>query len=440
MGLFGHLALRNPFYYERLKDGSHWYIRDINSSLVNIKQGLEVGLSNPVLQPSLNLIARLFSSAIFSEVNEDLEPVENSAIVELLKRPNIYQSQMDFLEQFIWFKYCYGFMYMYPVHPVGVRTAERTSLNNLNTSFIKFDDNFRTPILFKQSDTKQVLEQTFEYEDQSNEQKLNIAVNKIIPFYDLANGINSESYSNINSNSNNLLTAPSRLLSIKTEISNINQAGIAKNKAIQTNGRELFSNKNSTLGTAMPLKKDEKTEIQNRLNNQYGLGSRMSRSIVTDSSLVWQSLHIKLDELGLDGSRQADAWTILTALGIPLDLADKTSTYENKKQAMLGFMQNNIMPQMNDFTNSLTNYFELEGTKLIGTYDHLPIMQEVSKMELETTRKKAEILEILLRNGVNPEEALTLLEWTDLTIIPNNTNNLKQISWQERTEQHLHPQ
>ncbi len=432
MGLFGHLSLRNPFYYERLKDGSHWYIRDINSSLVDIKQGLEVGLSNPVLQPSLNLIARLFSSAIFSEVNEDLEPVENSAIVELLKKPNLYQSQQDFLEQFLWFKYCYGFVYIYPVHPVGIRTAERTSLNNLNTSFIKYDDDFKTPIVFKQSDAKKILEQTFEYEDQSNEQKLNLAVKSIIPFYDLANGINSESYSNLNSNSNNLLTAPSRLLSIRTEISNVSQGGIAKNKAIQTNGRELFSNKNSTLGTAMPLKRDEKKEIQNRLNNTTGLGSNRSRAIVTDSSLVWQSLHIKLDELGLDKSRQADAWTILTALGIPLDLADKTSTYENKKQAMLGFMQNNIMPQMNDFTNSLTNYFGLEGTKLIGTYDHLPIMQEISKTELETNKKKAEILEILLRNGVNPEEALTLLEWTDLTIIPNNinnTNNLKQISW-----------
>lgn len=409
------------FHYERLKDGSHWYIRDINSSLIDIKDGLNVGLSNPVLQPSLNLIARLFSSAKFSEVNEDLEPVENSTLVELLKKPNLYQSQQDFLEQFIWFKYCFGFMYMYPVHPVGVRTAERTTLNNLNTSFIKFDDNFRTPIVFKEVDSKKVLEQKFEYDDQDNKQKLNLEVGKVIPFYDLANGISGENYSNGCTNRNNLLTAPSRLLSIQTELSNVKQAGIAKNKAIQTNGRELFSNKNSTLGTAMPLKKGEKEEIKTRLNHQTGLGSGRSRAIVTDSSMVWQSLHIKLKELGLDESKQADANTILTGLGIPLDLADKTSTYENKQQAMLGFMQNNIMPQMNDFTNSLSNYFELEGTKLIGTYDHLPIMQVIKETELETTKKKAEILDMLLKSGVKAEDALLLLEWNELTI--NNTNN-----------------
>ena len=333
MGIFGNLSLRSPFYYERLKDGSHWYIKDINTSLLNVKEGLEVGLTNPVLQPSLNLIARLFSSVKFSEVNESGEPVENSTIVELLKNPNIYQSQQDFLEQLIWFKYCFGFMYMFPVHPVGVKKAERTSLNNLNTSYIKFDDNFTTPIVFKKADEKKILEQKFEYEDQGNEQKLNLEVGKIIPFYDLANGLGTNS-SYSDSSCNNLLTAPSRLLSIKTELSNVHQAGIAKNKAIQTNGRELYSNKNSSVGATMPLSLEEKTDIQNKLNNDTGLGSGRSRAVVTNASMEWQSLHIKLKELGLDESKTADANTILTALGIPLDLADKTSTYENKQQAM----------------------------------------------------------------------------------------------------------
>jgi hypothetical protein len=419
MSLFGSLSLRNPFYYERLKDGSHWYIRTTDTSLLDINDGLKVGLTNPVLQPSLNLIARLFSSAKFSEVNEDLEPVENSTLVELLKKPNLYQSQQDFLEQFIWFKYCFGFMYMYPVHPVGVRTAERATLNNLNTSYIKYDDNFKTPIVFKKSDALKIADQKFTYEDQGNEQKLNLAVKQVIPFYDLANGIASSSYSNSSTNTNNLLTAPSRLLSIQTELSNVHQAGIAKNKAIQTNGRELFSNKNSGVGVAVPLSKPEKLEIERKLNNETGLGSNRSRAIVTNASMEHKSLHIKLLELGLDQSKTADANTILWALGIPLDLADKTSTYENKEQAMLGFMQNNIMPQMNDFTNSLSNYFGLEGTKLIGTYDHLPIMQVIKETELKTIRSKAEVLEILLTSGIDPEEALTLLEWSDLTITPN---------------------
>lgn len=420
MSIFGSLSLRNPFYYERLKDGSHWYIKKTNTSLLDVNDGLKVGLTNPVLQPSLNLIARLFSSAKFSEVNEDLEPVENSTLVELLKNPNLYQSQQDFLEQFIWFKYCFGFMYMYPVHPVGVRTAERATLNNLNTAYIKYNDNFKTPIIFKKSDALKIAEQKFTYEDIANEQKLELEVKKVIPFYDLANGISSSSDSstNSNTNSNNLLTAPSRLLSIQTELSNVYQAAIAKNKAIQTNGRELYSNKNSGVGVSTPLSLPERDEIQRRLDSDTGLGSNRKRSLVTNASIEWQSLHIKLKELALDDSKTADANTILWALGIPLDLADKTSTYENKEQAMLGFMQNNIMPQMNDFTNSLSNYFGLEGTKLIGTYDHLPIMQVIKETELKTIQSKAEVLEILLRNGVNPEEALLLLE-LDLTIIPN---------------------
>ncbi len=413
MGLFsGHFTLRNPFVYERLRDGTHSYTHTLNEKLldIDIKHGLKVGLTNPVLQPSLNLIARLFASAKFSEVNEDGKEVENSEIVNLLKNPNLYQSQQDFLEQFIWFKYCFGFMYMYPVHPVGMRTAEKTTLNNLNTSYITYGNNFKTPIVFKKSDAKNIMDQRFEYDDQKNEQTLNLPVKSIIPFYDLANGIESS----------NLLTAPSRLRSIRTELSNVQQAGTAKNKAIQTNGRELFSNKNSGKGTTMPLAKGEKDEIENRFNHGTGLGSHRSRAVVTNASMEWQSLHIILKDLGLDESKTADANTILHALGIPIELGpDKTGTFENQNMALLGLMQNNIMPQMNDLTSSLTNYFGLETTKLIGTYDHLPIMREVSKMQLETTRKKAETLKILLDSGVDAESATTLLEWTDLNITTN---------------------
>ena len=167
MGLFsGHFTFRNPFIYERLRDGTHSYTHTLNENLldVDVKHGLKVGLTNPVLQPSLNLIARLFASARFSEVNEDGKEVENSEIVNLLKNPNLYQSQQDFLEQFIWFKYCFGFMYMYPVHPVGMRTAEKTTLNNLNTAYITYGNNFKTPIVFRKADAKNIMDQRFEYD------------------------------------------------------------------------------------------------------------------------------------------------------------------------------------------------------------------------------------------------------------------------------------
>lgn len=414
MHLFGSWGVRNPIYYERLKDGTHSYERLLDSKIISLKeleQCLKVSLTNPVLQPSFNLIARLFSSAKFLEVDKDGKPVENSKIVELLENPNIYQSQQDYLEQFIWFKYAYGYLYVYPVHPIGMRNAEKTSLYNLKTSLITYDNDFKTPILFKKSDKKKVLEQEFTYEDTDNDQTLDIEIGKIIPYYDLANGIGAS----------NVLTAPSRLLSIKTEISNIDQAGTGKNKAIQTNGRELFSNKTSKAGTAMPLQPKEKEEMQRKLNIGYGLGSNRSRSLVVNASMEWQSLHIKLSELGLDDSRKADANTILGALGIPLDLFDDDTTYENQEQSLLGFMQNNIIPQMNDFTNSLTNYFELENTNIIGSYDHLPIMASIKEMQINTIKTKAEVLESLLRSGIDPQEALTLLEWSDLKLNKQNT-------------------
>jgi hypothetical protein len=63
-----------------------------------------------------------------------------------------------------------------------------------------------------------------------------------------------------------------------------------------------------------------------------------------------------------------------------------SSTYENKDKAMLNYVQNSIQPDANNTMNSFASAFGLidKGESLVASYNHLPVMQLVTKAKIET--------------------------------------------------------
>jgi len=204
-----------------------------------------------------------------------------------------------------------------------------------------------------------------------------------------------------------MLTAPSRLDSLKHPLSTIEKAYQAKNVVIGTNGRELFTSGGNGGASAMPFGDTEQTRIQNKLNNETGLGRGRSRSIATRSDVNWESLHIVLKDLGLDESVAEDAAIIVLAFNIPLELlSNKTATYENQVQAQIGYIQSVIQNHVDDYANSLTKMFKLpEGEKIIGSLAHLPIMQEVENMRVDSVLKRTVAISNLVRSGLTLEQS-----------------------------------
>jgi hypothetical protein len=155
----------------------------------------------------------------------------------------------------------------------------------------------------------------------------------------------------------------------------------AKNIVINSNGKELFVNKTQGNMAKVMMHQEEKDDLQRKLNANHALGAGRSRSIFSNSDLLWQSLHIKLKELGLDDSVVSDAKVVINALGIPPELYSvdgNSATFENQSKAVIHFIQGKIQAEMNDFTNTLNMRF---GTKLKGTFDHLPIFREAEKQK-----------------------------------------------------------
>ena len=368
MGLFNW---SKNWFFERDKTGDTFYYKvgHGNPKWDMIEDKIEMAYSHPILRPGIQLIANYFSRVKFTDGGN-----EDSPLIRLLKKPNIYMTQDDFLKQFIWFKYAAGFVYQMPVSVLDDSDIKRVKfLYNLNPSLIEFDDSFKTTLPMTMGAASKELNKRFLY-DQYN-QRLEPRLKDILPYYDLANGLVTYG------DDQNMWYAPSRLDAIKKPLINVDKAFNAKNIVINSNGKELFVNKTQGNMAKVMMKEPERNDIIRKLNTEYSPGTGKSRSIVTDSDLAWQSLHIKLKELGLDESVVADAKTIIGALGIPPELYSvdgNSATFENQSKAVIHFVQGKIQTEMNDFCNTLNMKY---GTDLQGTFDHLPIFREAEKQK-----------------------------------------------------------
>lgn len=383
--------------YERDKTGNHWYhVGNQNACWADLHDKINVAIEHPILMPALNYRARHFSNVSFDVIDNEGVSVGDHWMLDLLEEPNPDQSKTDLLEQYIWYKYVFGFVYLYPIGPKGFQPS---TLYNLDSSLIKYPENFKTKFILN----TEKRDQQFLYDDTSNEQRIRLTMDDIIPFYDLPNGLRE----------NFLVTAPSRLDALKKPLHTVNLAYDAKNVAIKTNGREMFTSSDKDM-TGKTIGDREKSEIERRLMNNYGLGAGKMRSIATGVNIKYQSLHIQLADLGLDESVINDAEKIVIGMGIPpngLRYNANESTFENQKTSEINFIQNEIQTEMDDFTNSLTNkYLKQEGLQLIGKYDHLPILQNDLNKKFDTILKKLEVLKAARETGLNIEDSISLSE------------------------------
>jgi hypothetical protein len=206
----------------------------------------------------------------------------------------------------------------------------------------------------------------------------------------------------------NFYETKSRLDGLKQTLINTGDSLIAKNIILKTNGKELISGGNNE---HFPLSGDDKEKAESLLQNNYGLGWFRKRGIVTKASITYQSMHIALRDLGLDESVKVDGNLIYTALHIPKDIISleaKKTTYNNFKESMVSYIQNEMQASINSFTDVFNKLLVDEDFKLVGSYEHLPIMQFILIERYEGVSKKAKALNDLLITGVPKEVALEM--------------------------------
>ena len=423
--------------WNRDSSGNNWYVENNGNGFGSgeNQSNLEISQNHPILTPALLFISKLFSQAEFKVVNKETGKEEkNHWLIKLLNKPNLYQTQSDFLESLQFIQIAQGKAVGYLKRPIGFSGAEDIdSIYLLDSDLIEWplkykDTNFRSPMLSARA--KGIADNEIIKYDENGE-NLKIKVKDLIFFYDLPNMLQKNFY-DVNS----------RLDGLRQTLINTNDSLIAKNIILKTNGKELISGGNNE---HFPLMGDDKEKAENLLQNNYGLGWFRKRGIVTKASINYQSLHIALRDLGLDESVKVDGNLIYTALHIPKDIISleaKKTTYNNFKESMVSYIQNEMQASTNAFADVLNQLIDDSDYKLVGSYEHLPIMQFILIERYEGISKKAKALNDLLITGVPKEVALEMcgfdkdLQLEEIQVISASQNsNIENNQTQEDGEE-----
>lgn len=394
--------LRN-WLFERDVNGNFWYTTS-SDRWAKATDNLTLAQNHPFLTPGLLFISNLFAQGEFKVIRKSTgKEVPNHWILTLLKNPNYYQTMIDLLESFEFMKIARGQVVLYTRR--GSTSAKPDSLYILDPKLITYPNGFVSPAGFRRRDNR-IENQTVIYDKQG--ENLEIKVKDLLFFYDLPAGFTqADKIENKDGDYSNRFVSGSRVDGIKQTLINTLDSHTAKNIILRTNGKEIISGESN----GMPLLPNEKKEAETIWGKGYGMMKGVGRTWFAKSAVKWQSAHIAVRDLGLDESTKVDANIVYTALHIPKDIISieaKKTTYNNFKESMVSFIQNSIQAMMNDFTAGLNKSLIEDGFELIGSYEHLAVMQFIELERNSVLNGKLTSLQTMISLGFDPVVALEL--------------------------------
>jgi hypothetical protein len=364
MGLFDFLK-RNTINVERDRNGNYTYNFLDNHGFTNSEKYLEYSLNNPVLLSIISLRCKIYSQMKIMHLNSAGKPIENSSVLQLFKQPNYFQSQEDFLFQQMWFLSAVGTNLTYKVDSLG----ETKSMYNLLPSEIDLNKSNKVKsFIYTKAELKNYGERKIKYT--LDGEVFDISLKNLIPTYDLANGLTIDS----------LMKSPSRLKGISKTIENIEENLLSKNVNLKMSQKYLMASQGD--GNEAQIQDGDRKDILSKVSQKSLL--------ITNANIKAQHLVSDMKKLFLDEQFSNDALTCLNAFDMSKDVlnyfSNGSSTYENKDKAMLNYVQNSIQPDANNTMNSFASAFGLidKGESLVASYNHLPVMQLVTKAKIET--------------------------------------------------------
>lgn len=377
--------------WTRDSNGENFYDLNALGEWTGDMSNLKMAQNHPILTPALLFVSKLFSQAQFEIKNTRSGAIkENGTMLDLLDNPNHYQTREDFLETLMFVMIAQG------VAVVGLNKIigfdDPDSMFVLDYDLIEWPSGFDRK-KFRKNDSK-ILDSKITYDKDG--ENIEYKIKDLLFFYDLPNGL-----------SRNPMKVKSRLDGLNQTLINTKDSLIAKNIILKSNGKEMVTGNKK----GFPLTPDEKKEVEHLFNNKLGLSFHRKRGIVTKADVTWKSMHIALRDLGLDESVKVDGNLIYTALHIPKDILSleaKKTTYNNFKESMVSYIQNEMQASLGSFLSVFNKQFKKGNQKLVGNFTHLPIMQYILLEKYDVVKKQAEALMLLRKGGVPDEIALVM--------------------------------
>ncbi len=320
---------------------------------------------------------------------------EEHPALDLLNNPNPLQDQQELIREHFVFYSLYGNSYQY----------NNTVLNNpipkafWNLNPLKVEPIF-TKKLYKQVDLKGII-QKYEVQDFFNGgTKTDFKTGQVI-------------MKNEPSVTHPVL-GTSRLHALQKPISNIKGVYETRNIFIYKRGAiGLLTPEQDKEGMGNLPEKEEIEAIQEDYQNTYGALNEGHAIAIGAHPMKWTPITMPIKQLMLLEEIDEDFNRIIDAFGLNRNIFSTTkgSTFENLKNGMVQGYQDTIFPLMADWLNSLSESWGLtaNGEKLVADWSDVPILQADKQKNAQTEKTKAETYEIMLRNGIEENEARQIL-------------------------------
>jgi hypothetical protein len=396
--------------YARLEDGTHSYNYETERFGILGLFGLGSPFEKPVqnlkyyykktlfLQDCVNFYADFASQVVIKEVNEQGEEVKNSEYVKLLSNPNGFQNQVDFIKEMVVNVLTTGASFQYGNFFKNGNLKISPQLFNLefnNLSFPKIENRY---VLTR----KDIQDLTIK-EHIANGKTRPVKMYELAFFYDTIphNGFGQDEY-----NAADFYKPMSRVFSQVDSIKTLMNTQSSMAFMSGHNVNKLVSKPKTTNGELKALPADQKLDAETKLNGRgrYGITRGKDGDIaVVNEELTVSDLTRNVSKMQMIEMQTNAKENVRNCFLIPQDFFGN-STYENKQWSESRFILGQVKTITDNWLNELTHktpgYFQVRGTKLIGTYDHIGSVAE--------TVRRLDIQESLLKNRAFQSKATGL--------------------------------
>lgn len=333
------------------------------------------------------LLADIFSLGEIKSKNKDF--------IKLFNNPNFFQTKTQFLWDYMfWIVVGNAICYV----DTKIATKENQVKYWLHLGKIYFSESLKSKLskpITSQKTYNELLNEEIEYRiDSKNVQYYKLK--DLIFINDTSNGLDD-----------NYLIGKSRLDALYKVITNTEIAIDAKKDNLDFSRKFLVNGNISEDNiTQLPMGEQEKKDIEEKLTGKkkiFAVKTPIKISRFTDS----------LAKLELGKSYSEDLHIIGNMYNIPKDVIEAigNGTFDNQRTARASLVEYALKAKGDDFIEAFSKHygFDSEKDESSISWEHLSFNQTFENEKADTITKKANALDILVRNGADANEAANLL-------------------------------
>lgn len=372
----------------------------------------------PAVSAIINKKAQCFIDGklyVMNNKGKEASSVQATALRKLLSRPNLLQSQAEFIAQMYIYVQLFGFCPVIAIKRIGFNNAiDAKALWNIPPNYIDFE---YTQKLFRQTALGEVISHIYV---KYNGERIPIPTEDIMIVRDISPAL-----------SGNMIFPDSRIKQLEDPINNSIGAWQSRNVLINYRGAlGIFSKDTAGSGAGvgiptLPVTKEEKDQLQKDFK-RYGLRGNQWQFIITTAALKWQSVSVPTKDLMLFEEVDAATMSICDRYNYPYQLmaAAKGTTFSNVAEGNRILYQGAILPEAKSLFTQLEAFFKLSdyNLSLDMDYSDVAVLQEDKGLQATARKTRDDAYAIEYDNNVVTRDEWRIANGEDA--VTDGTGNL----------------